>query len=273
MNRSRVIVLVAAVVAAGLAALLVRSLLGGGTETSKAAIPQPQIAMVDVMVAASDIPAGTALSPESARWQAWPKSNVGDTLITRQMAPDLVAAIKGTVARTPLLAGQPITTTNIVHSDATGFMAAQLSPGMRAVSIRISAESGAGGFILPNDRVDILMTHQISDNPRTFETKAILRDVRVLAIGQKDTPAKDERTVLGGTATLELTPRQADGVQRAAAAGDLTLALRALGDSGTTKVAATHTHGDDDAVYDGGVAVIRYGIAHANTSPNQSMGE
>jgi len=273
MNRSRVIVLVAAVVAAGLAALLVRSLLGGGTEKSKAAIPQPQIAMVDVAVASGDIPAGTALSPSMARWQAWPKSNAGETLITRQMAPDLAAALKGTVARTPLLSGQPLTTANIVHSDAAGFMAAQLAPGMRAVSIRISEESAAGGFILPNDRVDILMTKQVSDNPRTYSSKAILRYVRVLAIGQHATQDKDQNTALGATATLELTPRQADAVQRSELDGALSLALRPLGDEGS-QVASTRARAEDDSVYEGGVAVIRYGIAHAVTNPNQnSAGE
>ena len=272
MNRSRVIVLVAAVVAAGLAALLVRSLLGGGTEKSKAAIPPPQIAMVDVMVAANDIPAGTALSPTSARWQAWPKSSIDDTLITRQMAPNIPQAVQGTVARTPLMEGQPLTTTNIVHTDAVGYMSAQLSPGMRAVSIKISTESGAGGFILPNDRVDILMTTQISDNPRTFATHALLKDIRVLAIGQTYDESKDQKTALGGTATLELTPHQADTIQRADAAGSLSLSLRPLGESAenSKQLAAAHAR-EDDNVYDGGVAVIRYGIAHANTNPNQNM--
>lgn len=268
MNRSRVIVLVAAVVAAGLAALLMRSLLGGGTEKSKAAAV-PQIPMMDVLVAASDIPAGTPLQPTSARWQPWPKSNVGDTLITRQMAPDLAAAIKGTVSRTPLLTGQPLTTANIVHSDAAGFMAAQLSPGMRAISIRISAESGAGGFILPNDRVDILQTKQISSHPSISATKAILRNVRVLAIGTHASQGKDQNTVLGGTATLELTPDQANAVQRAETDGSISLALRPLGDNAAdSRVASTHARG---SVYDGGVSIIRYGIQSGGNNPDQGL--
>jgi len=256
-------------VAAGLAALLVRSLLGGGTEKSRAAIPPPQIAMEDVLVASTDIRAGSEVAPTSVRWQAWPKSNVASELITRQMAPSIPAAMKGTVARTNIITGQPITTENVIHSDAAGFMAAQLAPGMRAVSIKISAESGAGGFILPNDRVDILMTQQISSNPRTFATKAILRDVRVLAIGQHDSQSKDDKTVLGSTATLELTPAQSDAVQRAASDGTLSLALRPLGESGSANVAQTRTQ--DDGVYDGGVAVIRYGISHAASDSNQTM--
>lgn len=268
MNRSRVIVLVAAVVAAGLAALLMRSLLGGGTETSKAAAV-PQIPMMDVLVAAADIPAGAQLQPTSVRWQSWPKSNVGETLITRQLAPDLAAAVKGTVARTPLLTGQPLTTVNIVHSDAAGFMAAQLSPGMRAISIRISAESGAGGFILPNDRVDILLTKQISSRPRISGTKAILRNVRVLAIGTLATTGKDQKTVLGGTATLELTPDQANAIQRAETDGSISLTLRPLGDNDTeAKVASAHPRGNVD---DGGVSIIRYGIQSGNNNPDQGV--
>lgn len=273
MNRSRVIVLVAAVVAAGVAALLMRSLLGGGTEKSKAATV-PQIQMMDVLVAATDIPAGTQLSPTSARWQAWPKSNVGDTLITRQMAPDLAMAVKGTVARAPLLTGQPLTTTNIIHSDAAGFMAAQLGPGMRAISIKISTESGAGGFILPNDRVDILQTKEISTNPHVSSTKAILHDVRVLAIGQQDTQGKDQKTVLGSTATLELSPEQAAAIQRAEADGSISLALRPLGDNSVApRVASAHPRGGDGGVYDGEVAVIRYGVSNANANANQNVPE
>ncbi len=269
MNRSRVIVLVAAVVAAGLAALLVRSLLGGGTEKSKAAVV-PQIPMVDVMVASGDITAGSPLQPSSARWQAWPKSNVGDTLITRQMAPDLAAAIRGTVARTQLFAGQPLTTTNIVHSDSAGFMAAQLAAGMRAISIRISAESAAGGFILPNDRVDILQTRKISSRPPVSVTKAILRNVRVLAIGTHDTQGKDQKTVMGGTATLELTPEQADEVQRAETDGSISLALRPLGEGmdAQGRMASAHPRG---RVYDGSVSIIRYGVRHAGGNPDRGL--
>jgi pilus assembly protein CpaB len=225
--------------------------------------------MMDVLVAASDIAAGTPLSPESARWQSWPKSDANETLITRQMAPDVAAAIKGTVARTRLLTGQPLTTLNIVHSDAAGFMAAQLSPGMRAISIRISAESGAGGFILPNDRVDILQTKQISSRPRISATKAILRNVRVLAIGTHAAQGKDQNTVIGGTATLELTPEQANAVQRAETDGSISLALRPLGDNGTdARVASAHARG---SVYDGGVAIIRYGVESGNNNPDQGV--
>lgn len=268
MNRSRVIVLVVAVLAAGLAALLARSLLGGGTEKSKAAIAPPQIASVDVLVASEAIPAGTSLAPTSVRWQEWPKSNLDDTLITREMAPNLTDAVKGTVARASLIAGEPITTTKIVHADSAGFMAAQLSPGMRAISIAITTESGAGGFILPNDRVDILMTRQVSDSPRTFAAHTILRDIRVLAIGQTYTESKDQKVILGRSATLELTPNQSEIVQRAAAGGTLSLILRPLGDNSIQTAQAdksrTQPHEGDEENDGANVSVIRYSISHAN---------
>ena len=103
-------------------------------------------------------------------------------------------AVKGTVVRAPLVAGQPITNTAIVHGDAAGFMAAMLMPGMRAVSITITADSGAGGFILPNDRVDVILTRKLDGNPPRVEAKTILADVRVLAVDQTFKQDKDTKT-------------------------------------------------------------------------------
>jgi pilus assembly protein CpaB len=278
MNRSRVIVLVAAAFAAGLAALLMRGLLGGGTEKSAAA-QVPAIATTQVLVAATNVVAGEPLSPASVRWQTWPKATLDSTLITHDASPDINATMTGTVARTSMVAGEPLTEAKFVHAGAAGFMAARLTPGMRAISIAISTESGAGGFILPNDRVDILMTVQVSENPRRSATHTLLRDIRVLAVDQtagQDT--KDQKVVLGKTATLELTPHQTEMVERAAATGTLSLSLRALGDTAASeaaKVAVTDTQkltaapstaapsdGSNDG--NGGVAVIRYNIAHAN---------
>ncbi len=99
------------------------------------------------------------------RWQEWPKSDVDSTFITHEMTPDLETALTGTVVRAPIVEGEPLTNDKFVHADAAGFMAATLSPGMRAVSITITTDSGAGGFILPNDRVDVLLSDQISDTP------------------------------------------------------------------------------------------------------------
>src|ERR1700761_2430317 len=199
MNRSRVIILVLAAFAAGIAALLVRGLLGGGTPKVQAQVAPPQIATLGVLVASTNIQPGTALTPESVHWQDWPKGSVDSSFISESGNPDTASVVKGTVARAPIVAGEPITDTKIVHADAASFMAARLTPGMRAVSTAISTETGAGGFILPNDRVDVVMSQQIADNPRRFAAHTILSDVRVLAMDQTFTQDKDQKTVLAKT--------------------------------------------------------------------------
>lgn len=256
MDRTRMIVLAVAAVAAGAVALLARSLLGGGTPATAAA-PGPRVVMSDVLVAAADLTPGSQLTPASVRWQEWPKTSVDATFITRDSAPDVSKVVHGTVVRAPMMPGEPLTTTKIVHGDAAGFLAAMLMPGMRGVSIPISADTGAGGFILPNDHVDILATQQAGDGHR-FRTSTILNDVRVLAVDQTY-DSKDSKTVVGRTATLELSPDQVELVERARASGTLSLALRALGESGAT-ASATNVKTNPAKTTSNEIAVIRYNI-------------
>lgn len=259
MNTQRMLILGVAAVAAGAAALLARGLMGGGTQTAKAALPPPRPTTAAVLVAASDLQPGTALTASSVRWQDWPKSSVDSSFITQQDSPDINRVVQGTVVRAPMVAGEPLAPSKIVHADAAGLMSAMVTPGMRAVSIGISTESTAGGFILPNDRVDVLVTGQVSDSPRRFRAFTILRDVRVLAVDQTYHEDKDQKTVLGKTATLELTPAQAELVETAQAAGTISLSLRALGDSEAQKSA---DKGEDNSV--GSVKVIGYGLPRAS---------
>ena len=168
MNTQRVLVLGVAALAAGAAALLARGLLGGGTEKVKAAVPLPRPATTEVLVASIDLQPGTALLPTSVRWQAWPKSSVNSSFISQAVASDPSPIVHGAVTRAPLVAGEPLTPSMMVHADSAGFMAAMVDPGMRAVSVAITTETGAGGFILPNDRVDVIITRQISDVPKRF---------------------------------------------------------------------------------------------------------
>ena len=259
MNTQRMLILGVAAVAAGAAALLARGLMGGGTQTAKAALPPPRPATAEVLVAASDLQPGTALTVAQVRWQEWPKSAVDSSFITQDGAPDLNRIVQGAVTRAPLVAGEPLTTTKIVHADSAGFMAAMVEPGMRAVSIGISTESGAGGFILPNDRVDVIVTRQVSDTPRRYAAVTFLRDVRVLAVDQTYREDKGQKVVLAKTATLELTPEQAEKVEAQQAAGTISLSLRALGD--TSKAAKA----DTDTVSSAGVKVIGYGLPRAGS--------
>lgn len=266
MNMSRIVILAVAAIAAGAAALLARSLLGGGTPQAVAR-PAPMIATSDVLVAASSIQPGQKLNGTMVRWQRWPTSNIDSSFITHRQQPNIELAVSGTVARAPIMAGEPLTGTKIVHSSAAGFMAATLGPGMRAMSIPITTESGAGGFILPNDRVDLMMSVQISDNPKRFNTQVVLANVRVLAVDQTIKQDKDQKVVLAKTATLELTPAQARAVVRAQSAGMLSLALRPLGDGNVAvasaqqpATAANAASSDDEGSPADSVKIIRFGV-------------
>lgn len=257
MDRTRIIVLAVAAIAAGAVALLARSLLGGGTPPTAAA-PAPQMVMSSVLVASTQLTPGAPLTPGMVRWEQWPKTAVDPSFITRDAAPDIAKIVHGAVVRAPMMAGEPLTTTKVVHADAAGFLAAQLMPGMRAISIPITVDTGAGGFILPNDRVDILCTQQAGESHR-YRTATILQDIRVLAVDQTY-DSKDSKTVVGRTATVELSPDQVELVERARASGNLSLALRALGDSNAaTASASTQPHKPADATSNE-VAVIRYSI-------------
>jgi len=258
MNTQRIIVLGFALVAAGGAAFLVRGMLGGGAQ-SAAAKPAPQLSMSEVLVANVNLTPGQALAVEQVRWEKWPSSVVDPSFITHATVPNEEQFVKNTVIRAPILPGQPITQTAIVHGDAKGFMAATLGEGMRAISIGISTDSSAGGFILPNDRVDVILTRKPEGSNGRGVAKTILSNLRVLAVDQVYRQEKDTRTVIGKTATVEVSPEQAEAIAAASQSGLLSLALRPLTDG-------VAQNGDKPApkrtasAYDGAVAIIRYGI-------------
>jgi len=265
MNTQRVIVLGFALVAAGGAAFLVRGMLGGGTPVVQAK-PAPAIAMSEVLVASTNLTPGQALTTEQIRWEKWPTSTVNPSFITHEAAGKEEDLVKDTVVRAMILPGQPITRNAIVHGDASGFMAATLTEGMRAISIAINADSGAGGFILPNDRVDVILTRKINNGGGRSTAKTVLTNLRVLAVDQTFKQEKDTRTVVGRTATVEVSPEQAETIAAAAQSGQLSLALRALTDGAATSLNNPDKSGSaaskkrTAAMYDGPVAVIRYGI-------------
>jgi pilus assembly protein CpaB len=259
MNTQRLIVLGFALVAAGGAALLVRGMLGGGTPQVEAK-PAPVIAMSEVLVASTALTPGQALTTDQVRWEKWPTSAVDGSFITHAAVGSEAEAVKGVVVRAPILAGQPITNSALVHADAAGFLAATLTPGMRAVSIDISAQSSAGGFVLPNDRVDVILTRKFTQtDPPIVLSKTIISNLRVLAVDQTFKQEKDTKTVVGKTATVEVTPEQAEIIAQSAIAGQLSLSLRPLGDN--VDVAALdprrRKHLSDT---NGPVQIIRYGM-------------
>jgi pilus assembly protein CpaB len=268
MNLTRILVFCIALVAAGAAVVLVRGLLSSGTPVAEATVAPPPVT-ADVLVASKDIPAGRALAVDAVRWDTWPKGSVSDQFIVKTTQPDIAKAVEGVIVRSPMVSGQPITESSIVRAGSAGFMAATIAPGMRALSIPISAETGAGGFILPNDRVDVILTRQVAEinNKKFFATSTILKDVRVLGIDQTAEPPKDQNSAVGKTATVELTLRQAELVATARAIGTLALALRPLGDSN-----------DDTALTDEGlnardagpaINIIRYGIGRGGNPEDE----
>lgn len=222
------------------------ALMSGGTaawlttssEPVSADAAQASIAQLDhVLVAATDIVPGARIDAAALRWQPWPQEAVSENYITQETKPEGADALIGMAVRSPVLSGEPIHLGKIAPSDA-GLLSVMLPQGMRAVAVRISADTTAGGFILPNDRVDVLYTrmHQGADGQADATSRAILRRVRVLAIDQ--TVDADTGSVVGKTATLELRPEEAEVVVAAEAAGTITLALRSASDAHEPELAS-----------------------------------
>ena len=186
-------------------------------------------ATVDVLVAAGDLLPAQTITKENLRWQPWPQNAMNSVYLTKASRPDAIDALAGAVIRNRMAAGEPIREENLTPRHA-GYLATMLPAGKRAMAVRVSAESTAGGFILPNDRVDVL--HSDGKSPVSH---TILSNVRVLAIDQVvDETEKKENSkanVVGKTATLELDPAQAEILTAAQAAGTLSLSLRSAADN------------------------------------------
>ena len=154
MYTARIVVLIIALVAGGLAAYLVR----GSDSTPPPTAPVAQLPTVDVLVAKADIGLGQTVTPENLLWQTWPAATASNSFIRRSERPEATNEVAGSIARAPFIAGEPIREPKLVKANGSGFMAAILPTGMRAISTEISPETGAGGFILPNDRVDVILS-------------------------------------------------------------------------------------------------------------------
>ena len=231
MRGLRVLILVGATVSAMAAMWMMRSALQSQAnlpapnQQLAAAQPvenaEPAQATARVLVADREIPTGRVLGPEDLRWQSWPADAVSANFFTEGEDVEAIEDLTGSAARLVIVEGEPITTNKIVDLDGTGVLAALLRPGMRAISIPISEITGAGGFILPGDFVDILLTRQIEiqeideetgevrDTSRHHQTDTIMRTVRVLAIDQQLNETESAASI-GNSATLELTPDQAE---------------------------------------------------------------
>lgn len=242
MSPMRLIILAVAAFAAVAAAFLVRNLANqpatvttGPAETVEK-IVEVEVSQIKVLTANSDFRVGTLLTPEDFQWSDWPEASVNPGYYTQATTPEAMEELAGSVVRTAIYADEPILPQKIVVKGETGFMAALLRPGMRAVTVEISPESASAGFILPDDRVDIILTQEIEINTgqsvtEMAVTKTIMQNARVLAIDQTFGDVDGIPTLTGTTATMELTQEQAELLAVAARTGSLSLTLRSAADA------------------------------------------
>ena len=302
MKPARIIVIcVAAVAAIGLA-LVVRAMGSPSKEPTAVATAAPVETrpMARVLVAAKDLQPGRRLDESDLDWKEWPVDQVNPAFITDGSTPipaagepasgdegdakpeGAVAAVSraatnlatggakadyvGSVVREPILAGEPIVMRKIVRAGDSGYMAAYLEPGMRAMAIRVTVETAAGGFILPGDRVDVVLTRETtlgnigaSEGDRSkFTSATVMQNIKVLAIDQSTRAGDDEQTVIGATATLEVGPRDAEALALAKSEGELSLILRSYADTGgpTGRVSAGPRESSAVRVYRGGAPEV-----------------
>jgi len=261
MNTARIVVLAVALGAGGVAAYLA----SGFDNKPAPAQPVAQLQTVDVLVAKSDIGLGQTVMPDDMQWQTWPAATASSSLVRRNDRPDATTQIAGSIAREPFIAGEPIREQKLVKANGSGFMAAILPSGMRAISTEISPETGAGGFILPNDRVDVILSKheknlERSGAPDVINSEIILANVRVLAIDQAPKEKDGQNTVVGKTVTLELKPEQAETLARARQTGTLALALRSIADLNAVETIGDTTRRGDS------INVVRYGVSSPTTT-------
>jgi len=237
MDVRKIILLVGALIVAGVTAFFARSLFIGAAAPEASAAPAAVPQGPEVLVATRPLPVGTIIDPEAVRYQMWPAGLVQPAYFIRGAQGASPQDLMGTVVRNEISAGQPITQGAIVRPGDRGFLAAALGPGMRAITVGVSATSGVAGFVFPGDRVDLVLTQEVAGEGGGASLKVsetIIRNVRVLATDQRIN-ARDENgnqvAAPIATVTLEATPRIAEKIMVAQTIGQLSLSLRSLADS------------------------------------------
>lgn len=259
MNRAQIVVLAVAV-AAGAGAFVMMN--GPQPQAPIPFVETPASALTDqVLVATRDLSYGTALNDADTAWIEWPKSAVPNGVLRKSETPNAREEIKAFFVRIPVANGEPVRRERLVNGPTAGLMSTMLSAGRRAVAIDVSVNTTAGGFVLPNDHVDVIRTFR--DQEQTKErgvevvgSEVILSNVRVLAMGQTIEMKNGESVITGATATLDLDPRQAELVILAQRTGQLALVLRSLADAHPTdQVAGAEPESD------GPLTIVRFGVS------------
>jgi len=278
MDARKLILLVGALVVAAITAFMARNILVGAPAPSANAVPaavQPQNT-TEVMVATRALPVGTILDATSVKFVAWPKELIeGAYYIKGEAEP---AKLQGTVVRFAIPAGQPITQGALVKPGDRGFLAAALGPGMRAVTVPVSAQSAVAGFIFPGDRVDLVLTQTVAgggDGPPLKASETILRNLRVLATDQKTDKQSDDKgnTVVTtySNVTVEATPKIAEKIAVAQTVGQLSLSLRSIADNQSDLEQAI-ANGDVDVPADGDPKKEKEMLARVAARPMEGAG-
>lgn len=260
MDVKKVILIVVALVVAIGAAFGVNQMMRGSTTPAAAAAAAPVADGPKVMVATRALPVGTILTADALRFQAWPEGLVKPDQYYIEGSAE-VTNLVGSVVRNPITSGAPVTKGALVNPGDRGFLAAALGPGMRAVTVPLSADQGVGGFVFPGDRVDLLLTltleNEENSNVKLYTAETVVRNLRVLAVDQRTTPTDENGAAtptVFATVTLEATPQIAERIAVARTTGTVSLALRSIAD----------TAGElEEAIASGAVSVGRDGDRNA----------
>lgn len=261
MNRMRILLLAAAFVAALLAAYVWSGLLPQPAQ-QPAPVAVQKNDTVDVLVTGRNIPPGDRLGSTGIQWRAWPQEGLAPEMITKDESPDALDKMQAARARVAMVAGEPVLATRIVKPGESGFMSTLLPEGMVAVAIPVTELSSVSGFVLPNDRVDVVFTRTLTERTgdKSAISEAVLSNVKVLAINQTLASGTDGATVPNArTAVLELTPRQAEVLGKLLTAGQISLALRSIADEGDGQPKLAEAY-NNPARRQSGPLVVRYGL-------------
>ena len=262
MKKARIVVLAAALLAGGGAAWLIATPAPAPVQIATPAAPAaPVMDMGDILVAIRDMPMGTVITGDAdMQWQNWPTSAMSAMMIKKSDAANAIEEIKGSVTRGGFLQGEPMRRDKLVKGANSGYLSAILPSGMRALAINtdVGGSSSAGGFVLPNDRVDIIRISRDEDASKSrgievITSETVVTNVRVLAIAEAVQEENGKKSVKGQNATLELTPQQAELVvaSQRMSGGTLSLALRSMLDANKTEPLREK---------DTAVTVVRYGV-------------
>ncbi|MFM9827989.1 MAG: Flp pilus assembly protein CpaB [Sphingomonas sp.] len=237
MDVRKIILLVGALLIAGVTAFMARSLVfGSATPTAVAAPAVQPLDGPEVLVATRALPVGTILDATALKFQPWPKELVDNAYFLKKNTD--LKSLQGTVVRNAITAGQPVTQGALVKPGDRGFLAAALGPGMRAVTVPVQANAAVAGFVFPGDRIDLMLTQTVpggGDGPPLKVTETVLRNIRVLATDQRTDNTADEngKTVVRtfSSITVEATPKLSEKLAVAQTLGSLSVALRSIADN------------------------------------------